>query len=147
MDRHGTFFWSELNTGDVEKAKTFFSDTIGWTYSAMQSAQGDYWVASIGGVPQAGIVPLDMFAPPAAPPHWFSYLAVDDVDKRLEARVVAGGTIIRPPFDVPDVGRIAIIQDPTGAVMGWMTPIERDEISKDVIHLLEEERSQARLEG
>ena len=74
-------------------------------------------------------------------------MAVDDVDKRLEARVVAGGTIIRPPFDVPDVGRIAIIQDPTGAVMGWMTPIERDEISKDVIHLLEEERSQARLEG
>ena len=125
MDRHGTFFWSELNTSDVEKAKTFFSTTIGWTFATMPNGDPNYWIAFNNGVPQAGIVPLSMFAPPGAPPHWFSYLAVDNVDKRLEALTAAGGIILRAPFDVPDVGRIAIVQDPTGAPMGWMTPIER----------------------
>ena len=125
MDRHGTFFWTELNTGDVEKAKAFFGETIGWTFATIPDRDPNYWIAYNNGIPQAGIVPLDMFAPPGAPPHWFSYLAVDDVDKRLEALLAAGGTIIRAPFDVPDVGRIAIIKDPTAAVMGWMTPIER----------------------
>lgn len=125
MDRHGTFFWSELNTGDVESAKAFFGKTIGWTFDTMQSGDPNYWIAFNNGIPQAGIAPLEMFAPPGAPSHWFSYLAVDDVDKRLEALLEAGGVIVRAPFDVPDVGRIAIIKDPTGAVMGWMTPVMR----------------------
>jgi hypothetical protein len=126
MAEHGTFFWSELNTGDVEKAKTFFGETIGWTYATMANGDPNYWIAFNNGIPQAGIVPIDMFAPSGAPPHWFSYLAVDDVDARVDAAVKAGATLKRPPFDVPDVGRIAILQDPTGAVMGWMTPIARD---------------------
>ena len=125
MNRHGTFFWNELNTGDVEKAKAFFSSTIGWTFAPMPGGSGDYWVASMNGIPQAAIVPLSMFAPPGAPPHWFSYIAVDDIDKRLELLTKAGGVILRAPFDVPDVGRIAIVQDPTGAPLGWMTPIEQ----------------------
>lgn len=125
MAKHGSFFWSELNTGDVEKAKTFFGQTIGWTFATMPNGDRNYWIAFNDGVPQAGIVPLSIFAPPGAPPHWFSYLAVDDVDKRLEALITAGGVILRAPFDVPDVGRIAIVQDPTGAPMGWMTPVER----------------------
>ncbi len=125
MNRHGTFFWSELNTSDVEKAKAFFSETIGWTFDTMQNGDPNYWIAFNNGIPQAGIVPLSMFAPPGAPPHWFSYLAVDDIDKRLEALKKAGGVVLRPPFDVPDVGRIAIVQDPTGAPMGWMTPVAR----------------------
>jgi predicted enzyme related to lactoylglutathione lyase len=125
MDRHGTFFWNELNTGDVEGAKQFFEITIGWTFNNMPTEQGDYWVASMNGIPQAGLVPLDLFAPPGAPPHWFSYLAVDNVDERLQGLIAAGGTIVRPPFDVADVGRVAIVKDPTGAVMGWMTPMAR----------------------
>jgi predicted enzyme related to lactoylglutathione lyase len=125
MAKHGTFFWSELNTGDVEKAKAFFGQTIGWTFATMPNGGPSYWIAFNDGVPQAGIVPLSMFAPRGAPPHWFSYLAVDDVDKRLEALIKAGGVILRAPFDVPGVGRITIVQDPTGAPMGWMTPLER----------------------
>ena len=56
------------------------------------------------------------------PPHWFTYVAHSDVDAAVKENEAAGGQTMRPGFDVPDVGRIAIICDPTGAVVGIMTP-------------------------
>lgn len=125
MAGHGIFYWMELNTSDVEKAKAFFSETIGWTFKNNPMPNGDYWVAFNGEIPIAGIVALDAFSPAGTPPHWFSYLAVDDIDARVAAAAKAGATITRPPFDVEGIGRIAILQDPTGAFMGWMTPVAR----------------------
>jgi predicted enzyme related to lactoylglutathione lyase len=56
------------------------------------------------------------------PEHWLPYLAVDDVDARCAKARQAGATIIREPFDIPKVGRIAILKEPGGAMVGWMTP-------------------------
>jgi predicted enzyme related to lactoylglutathione lyase len=52
-----------------------------------------------------------------------SYLAVDDVDKRTATATAAGARLMRPIFDVPKVGRIAILSEPGGAGVGWMTPV------------------------
>ena len=65
---------------------------------------------------------MEGIVPPGVPPHWFSYLEVDDVDTRIAGVEANGGKVIRQPFDIPDVGRIAILADPTGAPIGWMTP-------------------------
>ena len=51
-----------------------------------------------------------------------SHLAVDDVDARVKKAQSAGATLMRPIFDVPGVGRIAILKEPGGAGVGWMTP-------------------------
>jgi predicted enzyme related to lactoylglutathione lyase len=56
------------------------------------------------------------------PPHWFSYISVNDIDDRLTNLSDHGGILLRPPFDVDDVGRFAVIQDPSGGVVGWITP-------------------------
>lgn len=53
-----------------------------------------------------------------------SYIAVDNIDERLELAVAHGGEVIRPPFDVAGIGRIAILRDVGGAVQGWRTPSE-----------------------
>ena len=119
---HGEFCWNELMTGDVAKAKAFYAKTIGWTYEDMPMPEGVYTIATHGREQVAGIMPLSAL-PPGAPTCWFSYLEVDDVDKRVAQAVQQGGKIIRPPFDVEGVGRIAIVADPTGAMMGWMTPM------------------------
>jgi uncharacterized protein len=59
MTAHGRFHWNELMTRDVERAKKFYADTLGWTYEAMQTPDGDtYWVASADGQPVAGIFDL-----------------------------------------------------------------------------------------
>lgn len=81
MTAHGSFHWNELNTRDVEQAKRFYADTLGWTFEAMPMPQGACWVANSGGKPVGGIFDMNAFGlPPDVPEHWLSYLAVDDVD-------------------------------------------------------------------
>ena len=123
MTEHGTFCWNELMTRDVERAKKFYADTIGWTFEPMPSpVVGTYWVAKQGGKPVAGMFALTSPQFDGVPEGWMSYLAVDNVDARVEQAVKAGAQLMRPIFDVPDVGRIAILREPGGAGIGWMTP-------------------------
>ena len=121
---HGTFFWNELMTHDVERAKRFYGDTIGWSFEPMQMPDGrTYWCAVQQGKPVAGIFSLDAPEFDGVPESWMSYLAVDDVDKRVAAAVKSGARLMKPIFDVPGVGRIAILMEPGGAGVGWMTPV------------------------
>ena len=69
-----------------------------------------------------GIMGMAPGLPPGVPPHWTSYLAVDDVDAGVASLRKLGGHVIREPWDVPGVGRIAIVTDPQGAVLGLITP-------------------------
>jgi len=120
---HGHFYWNELMTRDVEGAKTFYADVIGWTFDNMDMAQGGtYTVAKDGETPLGGIFDISGAEFDGMPEHWFAYISVDDIDARLEKAVAAGAEIVRPVFDVPEVGRIATLKQPDGAVIGWMTP-------------------------
>ena len=121
MTSHGHFHWNELMTHDVEKAKKFYADTLGWSYEGMPMPEGTYWVASAGGEPVGGIVDA---GGDGSPVGRIGYIAVDDVDARAKKAVAAGGKILQPAFDIPGVGRIVILAEPGGAAIGWMTPSE-----------------------
>ncbi len=121
---HGSFCWNELLTRDVERAKRFYSDTIGWTFDGMPMPDGaTYWVAMMNGKPAAGLFPINRPGLENLPEAWMSYLAVDDVDARVKKATSAGAKLMKPIFDVPKVGRIAILTEPGGAGVGWMTPV------------------------
>jgi uncharacterized protein len=122
---HGHFYWNERLTRDIERAKRFYGETIGWTFEAMPMDEGaTYWVAKMAGTPVAGLFPTDRPGFESVPESWMSYLAVDDVDARVKKALVAGAQLMRPIFDVPNVGRIAILTEPGGAGVGWMTPAQ-----------------------
>jgi predicted enzyme related to lactoylglutathione lyase len=126
MSAHGSFHWNELMTRDVTRAKQFYSDTIGWTFEGMPMAHEGgriYWCAFLDGQPVAGMFELASPDFDGVPEGWMPYLAVDDVDARAEKAVKAGAQLMRPIFDVPEVGRIAILREPGGAGIGWMTPV------------------------
>ena len=125
MSNHGHFYWNELMTRDVEPAKRFYGETIGWSFSAMPMENGTYWIAMVGDKPVGGVMEMKGEQFEGLPPHWFSYVAVDDVDGRVSKVERAGGEVIRPVFEVPGVGRIAIVKDAGGAVVGWMTPAKQ----------------------
>jgi len=124
-ETHGKVLWSELNTRDVESAKAYYGSACGWTFDAMPMADGsaDYTIGKRGDEMVCGI--FDITGMPGleqVPAHWLTYIGVDDVDAASAATKAAGGEVIRDPFDIPNTGRIAIVQDPTGAVLGLMTP-------------------------
>ena len=84
--------------------------------------RGTYWVCKAGDTPVGGIFGMNGPEFEGLPPQWFAYLAVDDVDARVAKATAAGAKLLRPIFDLPGVGRIAILKDPVGAALGWMTP-------------------------
>jgi uncharacterized protein len=124
MESHGHFHWNELMTRDVEKAKKFYADTIGWSFEGMEMPDGTYWIATVDGEPVAGIFDISSAEYQGVPESWMSYIAVDDVDARVRKAAQAGAKVMKEPFDVPGVGRIAMLTEPGGAGIGWMTPAE-----------------------
>ena len=122
-DTHGEVWWTELMTRDPAGSRAYSSATCGWTFEKMPMGDGDYHLAKKGDRMVAGM--MDMTGMPSMddlPPHWNSYFAVDDIDAVCAATTAAGGKVLQAPWDMPGTGRIAMLQDPTGAVMGMMTP-------------------------
>ncbi|THH37245.1 VOC family protein [Aliishimia ponticola] len=121
---HGTFCWNELNTRDPDGAAHHYASLMGWQIETAPMADGsNYHVAMRGDTPVAGIFDMRPHAfMNGMPDHWFSYIAHDDVDRAVTDFEAAGGAVRRPAFDVPGTGRIAIVVDPIGAVIGLMTP-------------------------
>lgn len=123
-DMHGKVYWTELMTRDVKAAVDYYTALCGWTVDEMPMGEGTtYWVCSREGVPTAGIMDMSGSEEMAdLPPHWFSYLAVDDLDAAIALTEASGGKLTRPVFEVPDTGHIALVIDPTGAPIGIMKP-------------------------
>jgi hypothetical protein len=109
-------------TNEIEGAQRFYRDTIGWSFEPMKMDWGTYWIAKSGDKNVGGMFELTSPDFDGVPNSWMSYLAVDDVDARVAKAKKAGGKLMRPIFDVPDVGRIAILMQPDGAGIAWMTP-------------------------
>ncbi|MEM9434717.1 MAG: VOC family protein [Pseudomonadota bacterium] len=124
-EAHGTVHWNELMTRDLEKTLDYYKTVCGWTIETVDMGEGDYHIARKGEEMTAGI--MDITGMPGmddTPPHWLPYLAVADVDHAVETTKQKGGQVFRDCFDVPGVGRIAIVADPGGAAVGIMTPSE-----------------------
>ncbi len=124
-DFHGRVIWNELNTRDVEAAKAYYGAVCGWSFetSPIPGGEGDYTSAKLGDDMVAGV--FDITGMPGldeVPAHWMTYFGVNDVDESVAASTAAGGSVIRPAFDVPGVGKFAIIVDATGAAIGLMQP-------------------------
>jgi predicted enzyme related to lactoylglutathione lyase len=112
----GSFIWYELLTKDAKAAKAFYDDVVGWNIDA-ESAQPDkdYRMISAPDGMVGGVMELtaEMLAH-GAKPTWLGYFGVDDVDASVAAIVADGGQVQLPAFDVPGVGRLAMVTDPQG---------------------------------
>ena len=118
----GRFVWHELMTTDTSAAATFYKKVVGWkTQSWPQDKSYTLFVA--GKMPVAGLMTLPGEAKAmGAPPSWISYIGTADVDGRSARLEKLGGKILRAAWNIPTVGRVAIVQDAQGAVFGLYTP-------------------------
>jgi uncharacterized protein len=118
----GTFSWADLSTTDQDAAKQFYGQLFGW--EAVDSPVGDgvvYSMMQLGGKPAAGIGPQpEQQRDAGVPPMWNSYVTVESADAAADRAQKLGATVHAPAFDVMDVGRMAVIQDPQGGFfMVW----------------------------
>lgn len=117
----GSFVWNELMTRDVDGAKKFYSELLGWNPADSGMPGMDYTLFKSGDKSHAGLMAMPPEMPANVPPHWMAYIAVDDVDAAAKKVERLGGKILHGPEDVPGVGRFCTISDPAGAVVSLMT--------------------------
>lgn len=117
----GVFLWDELLTGAVDEAKRFYSSVFGWETSDMDMGEmGTYTIFKrAGGVDAGGLMKKPDQMPASA---WVPYLATDDVDATVARAGALGATVLMPGMDVPEVGRFAMLLDPTGGLFGLYKP-------------------------
>ena len=115
MATNGSFYWNELMTRDAEAAKKFYGATLGWTFEAMERGRGapTYWVAKVGENRSPASITIDANDQETSE-GWFAYVAVNDLSGALARASSEGGEVMREPWDVPGVGRIAIVNDNAG---------------------------------
>jgi uncharacterized protein len=106
--------WADLTVPDVQAAKAFYAEVLGWTYQDTEEQYGGYAIAESGGAAAAGIGPMQ----PGTSVAWTLYIATDDADKSAAAVTENGGTVVVQPGDVGPLGRMFIAADPTGAGFG-----------------------------
>lgn len=116
----GAFSWAELMTTDVAAAKAFYRDLFSWGLRDMDMPTGSYTTCQVGDTSVAGIMKIPPDGPPM-PPSWGCYVTVDDVDATLQKAAGLGGQVVVPAMDIPNVGRMAVIRDPQGALLSVIT--------------------------
>jgi hypothetical protein len=114
----GSFCWFELATNDPAAAKKFYGSLLGWTAEDVpMGPDGAYTLFKIDGRDAAaGYMLRKADLERHVPPHWMPYIAVADADAAAARAAKVGGTVIAPPFDVMDLGRVAVLQDPSTAM-------------------------------
>ena len=117
------FVWHDLMTPDVEAAKKFYGEVVGWNFDPPMDG---YVVGKAG---DAGVIGI-METPPhlkGMPPFWSGYVYTPDVDDAARQAKSLGGEIKREPWDVPGMLRLAVLADPTGAMFNIMKPLSTEE--------------------
>lgn len=121
-----TFVWHEIYGASSQASIDFYTEALDFGTTEMKmEGMGDftYKMLTRNGMPVAGVMGTsEMPQLDQVPPHWATYISVDNVDERLAKCLSLGATTMVEPMDVPSVGRMALIKDPQGAVVWLFTP-------------------------
>lgn len=129
----GTFIWNELMARDPAAAEAFYAAVLGWQAVHLDQANPmepakpgspAYTIFMSGEDRAGGMFKMDGPEFDGVPACWMSYVQVPDVDETVDKVIKLGGQVIKPPFDIVGVGRMAVITDPEGAALAIMKPAD-----------------------
>ena len=126
VDSHGRFVWYELTTTDVEAAKAFYAEVVGWGTQDASMPGMAYTLFTAGGASVSGVMGLPEDARKLGfRPTWLGYVGVNDVDATADRIKQLGGAVHVPPMDIPNISRFSVAVDPqmaTIALFKWINP-------------------------
>jgi uncharacterized protein len=119
VNENGAISWNELDTRDPDRAKEFYGAVFGWEFRDF-GGQGNYWTLHRPGEEHSvgGLMDMRGVVPDEIPPTWLVFFAADDADATAAKATELGGRVANGPMDIPDVGRFAVLVDPSGAAFG-----------------------------
>jgi predicted enzyme related to lactoylglutathione lyase len=122
---NGSFCWIELATSDQSASKQFYGPLFGWESAEFpMGPEGVYVIFRIEGRDVAGCYAIDAnMQSHGVPPHWMPYVQVANADETVAKATSNGGSVIAGPMDVFNMGRMAVLQDPTGAHFSIWQPM------------------------
>ena len=115
----GKFVWHEQVSSDPPQAESFYTQLFGWGTEVFKPGEADYAMISAGGASHGAFAKAMEGAPP---PHWLGHVRVEKLEETIEKAKEAGGTLAAGPFEMGEVGRMAIIADPQGAYLSAYEP-------------------------
>jgi uncharacterized protein len=119
----------ELNSTDLGKSKGFYGELFAWELEDIEMEEGPYTMIEVGDGTGGGMMQQPI---PGAPSVWIPYVDVDDIETMTEKARSLGATISVEVTEVPDMGWLSIMVDPTGAVLGlWQPMAEAGEEDED----------------
>ncbi len=127
MPEAGEFCWTEIVTNNLEDCKSFYTNVFGWELKQSTATGEDFEYLEFNtpnSYPMGGMFKMTSEmcgGGEVPPPHLMNYIAVDKVDEMAGKALELGGKIVSPPMDIPNVGRFAVIQDPTGGTFSLLT--------------------------
>ena len=113
------FVHVELNTTDVDQAKSFYGKLFSWKMEDMPMPGGSYTMINVGEGTGGGLLKHPM---PGAPSMWLAYVLVDDIAASTKKAKSLGAAVKKDVTEIPGVGWFSIIEDPTGAVLALWKP-------------------------
>jgi len=112
--------WNELNTRDVAGARDFYGAVFGWGFEERQFGENTYTSIKMGEDTAGGVLDISGRVPDEVPEHWLAYFATDDIEASLAK--ANGGEVLFGPEEMSEVGSIAVLKDPFGAVFALIQP-------------------------
>ncbi len=109
----GAFSWNELSSPDPKQACEFYGTLFGWRFDTMSMGDGPYHVIKVGDVGVGGIMAQQQ----PGPALWGAYVTVENCDATADQARGLGAKVLAGPFDIPTIGRMAVLQDPQGGVV------------------------------
>jgi len=125
MPDQSPFIWHELVTADQRTSGAFFSQLFVWTRKEVDAGRfGTYTLFQKNGQDVAGMMNPTPDTPGKGS-YWHAYISVDNVDECAKRAPSFGGSVLVAPHEVPDVGRVCVVADPTGAITHLMQPVRQ----------------------
>lgn len=130
-EKFNEFCWNELVSTDVKKSKSFYEKLFDWKSEDIECGGMKYTLFKVGKTEVAGLMKKPESAECSCGKKsececegawWLPYVTVEDVDKSVKKVEQLHGKVLLKPMDIEDVGRIAVVQDNLGAVIGLLTP-------------------------
>lgn len=118
----GEFCWNELATPHVQAAKEFYGKVFGWEFQDHEMEDTTYTMIKLRGEVCGGIWAIPKDKQQQILPHWVTYILVDTLETALEKARKHGATVLKPASQAGEMGRFAIISDPTGAHIALWEP-------------------------